>query len=385
MDGRSPIAKMGDSEILQDNIHFESDEVEIQFEYTKFHKIEVTDLKIQLILIPDEYIESPVLEVFFENKEELNQFKIHFYTKRRENGFLDKFNHWLHTTNKAKIFAIFGAALVVSLGIFYYIANHSYIFVPTDADVKLGNSTKSLMESEFTICKDKKAESILSKSIQSLVSKDSKFTYNVKIISDSTPNAFAVSGGNIYILSGIFNNAKNSNELAGVLAHEIGHVERRHHVRNLLKAVSTAFLISIIVGPGLGDFDFIETLTEMGSTLLFLSYSRQFEEEADEFGVSLMANSGYHPRGMSAFFRSMLDYEKEMYGGILSQSEEEEKKEESETMTANNLIHFLSTHPPTEERIQAIQKLITENNYKGNRKFISDKDWKYLQNSCSAL
>jgi predicted Zn-dependent protease len=260
--------------------------------------------------------------------------------------------------------------------VIYYLANHSYIFVPTEWDIKLGESTKSIMESEFTVCKDKKAENILSKSLQSLVPKDSKFKYEVKILSDSTPNAFAISGGKIYVLSGIFNQAKNSNELAGVLAHEIGHVERRHHIRNLTKAVSTAFLVSIIVGPGL----------ELGSTLLFLSYSRQFEEESDSYGVALLANNGYHPRGMSAFFRSMIDYEKSLTSGtILEESESKEEDEESTSLTANNLLNFLSTHPPTEERIQAIQKLIRENNYKGNRKFISDQDWTYLQKSCSAL
>jgi len=389
MDGRSPIAKMGESEILEDSIHFDSEDVEIQFEYTKFHKIEVTELKIQLILIPDEHIESPVLEIFFTNKEELKEFRKHFLTQRKDKGFLDKFNHWLHTTNKVKILASFAIALLFSLGVIYYLANHSYIFVPTEWDIKLGESTKSIMESEFTVCKDKKAENILSKSLQSLVPKDSKFKYEVKILSDSTPNAFAISGGKIYVLSGIFNQAKNSNELAGVLAHEIGHVERRHHIRNLTKAVSTAFLVSIIVGPGLGDLDMIETLTELGSTLLFLSYSRQFEEESDSYGVALLANNGYHPRGMSAFFRSMIDYEKSLTSGtILEESEsekQEEEDEESTSLTANNLLNFLSTHPPTEERIQAIQKLIRENNYKGNRKFISDQDWTYLQKSCSAL
>jgi Zn-dependent protease with chaperone function len=390
-DGLSPIAKVGVSSLYSDTILFESEDTEIRFDFSKFYKLEQNGIIIQLVLMPDEGMESPILEMIFEDKNQIVDFKKKFYHHRKDQGLIHQFYHWLHSVSKVKIISTAIGLFTLAIGVIYFVAIYSYKFVPTTVDTMLGDTSKDMVESQFTICKDSKSESILNESIKTLIPKNSPFKYEVKLISNEQPNAFAVSGGKIYVLSGLFEYAKNSEEVGGVLAHEIAHVERRHHIRNLLKGLSTAFVISVFIGPGIGDLEVLETLTELGSTLMVLSYSRQFEEEADEYGIQFMSQSGYHPKGMASFFKSMLNYERGTIDStnpsnkpslVKDKKEGKDSDSEKESFSASNVLKYLSTHPPTEDRIDRISKIITKQKLNGSRKFISDKDWNYLRNSC---
>ncbi|TLX13346.1 M48 family metallopeptidase [Rhizobium sp. MHM7A] len=143
------------------------------------------------------------------------------------------------------------------------------------------------------------------------------------------PNAFALPDGNIIITDQLVELAGGDDEMiAGVLAHEVGHVEFKHSLRQLYRAAGVAGLVMLIAGDvGSG----VEDILTQGGGLLALSYSRSAEAEADRRSVELMRKAGMDPAAIARFFDLL----------------EEKLGDRSHTS-------MLSTHPGTPERKQAI-------------------------------
>lgn len=143
------------------------------------------------------------------------------------------------------------------------------------------------------------------------------------------PNAFALPDGNIVITDQLIELADGDNEMiAAVLAHEVGHVEYKHSLRQLYRAAGVAGLVMLIAGDiGSG----IEDILTQGGGLLALSYSRGAEAEADRRSVELMRKAGMDPVAIARFFDVL------------------EAKLGDHSRTS-----MLSTHPGTPERKEAI-------------------------------
>jgi Zn-dependent protease with chaperone function len=143
------------------------------------------------------------------------------------------------------------------------------------------------------------------------------------------PNAFALPDGNLVLTDQLVKMAEGDTEmLLGVLAHEIGHVEKSHSLRQLYRAAGTAGLIMLIAGDiGSGGE---EVLTD-GAALVSLSYSRGAEAEADRISVELMAKAGHDPAAIGRFFKLL-----------------------EEKLGDKGGTNILSTHPGTPERRKAI-------------------------------
>ncbi|MCY4548827.1 MAG: M48 family metallopeptidase [Defluviicoccus sp.] len=147
------------------------------------------------------------------------------------------------------------------------------------------------------------------------------------------PNAFALPGGTIVVTDELVRAFPEPDVIAGVLGHEIAHVAEAHGLRQVYRSLGTYLLVTLIVGdvgPVLDD------LLLEGGLLLSLSYSREHELEADRIGVSLAARAGYDPAALARFFERMSAGDK---GGGSS---------------------WLSTHPPTGERVREIRRLAEE-------------------------
>jgi predicted Zn-dependent protease len=135
---------------------------------------------------------------------------------------------------------------------------------------------------------------------------DQPFTYHFSVVRDPRINAFAVPGGYIYIHGGLLVRASNDDELAGVLGHEIAHVNGHHLARQqeATKLLNYASLLGVLLSaiqPAIGAGAMaISAATQ-------LKYSRDFEQEADYVGARYMRQAGYDPRGMLDFFKKMLD------------------------------------------------------------------------------
>jgi len=135
---------------------------------------------------------------------------------------------------------------------------------------------------------------------------DAKVAFTIKVIDSDEVNAFALPGGFFYVNKGLLLAADNEAELAGVMAHEIGHVAARHAMENEAKMrdLNIATIAGIIFGgPILGNIlynggGFFEGMA-------FLHFSRGAEEEADRLGVQYMWAAGYDPGAMATMFEKL--------------------------------------------------------------------------------
>src|SRR5262245_4930632 len=108
------------------------------------------------------------------------------------------------------------------------------------------------------------------------------------------PNAFALPGGHIYLFEGLIKKAETPDEVAGVIAHELGHVVNRDSTRSVMQAAGLSFLFGMV----LGDFVGGGAVVLASKTLLQTSYSREVERRADAFAVELMNKVGGNPRSL---------------------------------------------------------------------------------------
>ena len=128
---------------------------------------------------------------------------------------------------------------------------------------------------------------------------------------DNTPNAFALPGGQVGLYTGIFTVARNQDQLAGVVSHEIGHVIANHHNERITRQMGTQGALQVAgailgarYGQGIGDAA-MQGGSILAQTGFLLPGSRTQESEADVVGQQLMAQAGFDPRGAVALWQNM--------------------------------------------------------------------------------
>ena len=127
-----------------------------------------------------------------------------------------------------------------------------------------------------------------------------KFT----VLNSDIVNAFAMPGGYVYVTRGLLALANNEAELAGVLAHEIGHVTRKHGEERIQQSVLAQLGIGILAG--VLDSDLATGVAQLGAATVLSSYSRAHEFEADSQGVRYLIRAGYDPRAMATFLDKLI-------------------------------------------------------------------------------
>jgi beta-barrel assembly-enhancing protease len=183
------------------------------------------------------------------------------------------------------------------------------------------------------------------------------FDFNFFIIDSSAINAFATPGGYIYINKGLIMAAENEAELAGVIAHEIGHANARHIARIIEKskklniAALAAMLAGVFLGGGGETSAAIAAFSLAGSSSMTLRYMREHEEEADRMGIEYLVRAGYYPTAMIDFLK------------IMKQSE----------YLSKTMPSYLLTHPGTDDRIIYMDSLIlTQYSQRGAKNIIGN-------------
>ena len=119
---------------------------------------------------------------------------------------------------------------------------------------------------------------------------------DARVIRRSEANAVALPGGNIYVFEGLVAKADTADELAGVIAHEIGHVANRDGTRSILQSAGLSFLFGML----LGDFVGGSAVVIGARAVLQSSYSREVEAAADRYGADLIGRLGADPRALGA-------------------------------------------------------------------------------------
>ena len=133
------------------------------------------------------------------------------------------------------------------------------------------------------------------------------YRFQVSVLDFGMANAFALPGGRVVLFRGLIDEAESPEEVAGVLAHEMGHVTHRHGTQAILRGLGVEVLFGLMLGElGEGLFG------DIGATLLSLSHSREAEAEADEVALALLDDTGIGARGLAAFFERLAESGREL-------------------------------------------------------------------------
>ena len=189
--------------------------------------------------------------------------------------------------------------------------------------------------------------------------------FNFYLIARSDINAFAIPGGHISINTGLIASTKTESELAGVLAHEIVHVSQRHLPRMIArqKELTLPAAAAIIGGILIGGQAGAAAIVSSNAGLIGdqLSYTRDFEREADAFGMQILVKSGFNANGMPDFFKTL---------------------KQKTRLIDSNAPEFLRTHPLTINRISETENRAQR--YPATRVGSSD-DYFYMREKVRAL
>jgi beta-barrel assembly-enhancing protease len=184
------------------------------------------------------------------------------------------------------------------------------------------------------------------------------YRFRLVVVDDDDVNAFAAPGGHLIVLRGLLEFVATPEELAGVFAHEVQHVVRRHTTQALLRHASTGLLLAAAAGDLSGLMAFgLESARTLGS----LRYGRRAEEEADREGMRLLIAGGLDPRGMIAFFEALA------------------RRESGPSRVG--WARYFSSHPATEARLAQLRALAATTT-SPPRKLLPDYDWSDMQHIC---
>jgi hypothetical protein len=170
------------------------------------------------------------------------------------------------------------------------------------------------------------------------------------VLDTKVPNAFALPGGKVYLFNGLLAKAQNPDEIAGVLAHELGHLKHRDNMRGLIYNGGTSFLIGLLFGDVTGS----GALVFASRSLVTASHSREAEEGADSFAIDVMHKLGRSPKPMGELLFRVTG------------------KEE-------NSLSILASHPLTEDRLK---RMTAEDRPPSGPPLLTDKEWAALKGIC---
>ena len=176
----------------------------------------------------------------------------------------------------------------------------------------------------------------------------SSMAYTVRVLDVESVNAMALPGGYIYVFRGLLEKAESDGELAGVLAHEMAHVDLRHPMHGLVRSYGMTLIAEMMFGGG--------NLGGLSNMMMLTSYSREAEEEADAFAIEVLDQAGVGAQGMATFF---------------------ERLASGKTKDGFSLPEFLSTHPDTGMREQRARMA-----KQTGRPILTDREWAALRAMC---
>lgn len=213
-------------------------------------------------------------------------------------------------------------------------------FYSLEHEIALGKQLAQEVDKSAKFINDPVINEYVNRVGQNLVrNSDARVPFTIKVIDSDVVNAFALPGGFFYVDSGLILHADEESELAGVMAHEIAHVCARHGTKQATKGeiVNLASIPAMIFIPYTWAGYAIYQGMNFAIPLTFLKFTRNDEREADYLGTQYMYKAGYDPNSFVAFF---------------------EKVEADEKKQPGTIPKVFATHPPTPDRIEAIQKEI---------------------------
>jgi Zn-dependent protease with chaperone function len=254
---------------------------------------------------------------------------------------------------------VYGLLIAAAFGVFLWrgvprMAGWIAPVVPVSWEVKLGETLDEDVRKNFPgkTCDNPKGLAALQKVSQRLQEASRlRLPATIEVVSSKIPNAFALPGGKVYLLSGLLDKSRQQDEVIGVLAHELGHLEHRDHLRRIIATGGTAVFVNMLFGDVTGG----AAMIAIGNTLLTASYSRENEKQADDFAAQTLETLGRPAKPL---------------GELLIRITSED---------GDDLPAILHDHPLSEERLKRLT--VAD---KGTTKppLLSDEEWAALTKIC---
>ncbi|EDM72469.1 hypothetical protein RAZWK3B_09466 [Roseobacter sp. AzwK-3b] len=260
-----------------------------------------------------------------------------------------------------------GALAVAAVGLILFVilprmADTMADLIPIEREIAFGKAVTAQLEQALgagredgLTCDDPAGHAALSRMLTRLTEgRDLQYDLQLRVFDHEMVNAFAAPGGQVVILRGLLDEASGPDAVAAVLAHEIGHVERRDATRHALRAAGSAGILSMVLGDVTGG----AFAVFLGEQLIQSSYSREAETRADQFALEMLNAARVDSDGMAEFF----DHIGEMEGEGLS------------------LPEYLASHPPSADLAEAARRNADAQG--STMPVLGDQDWQALQAIC---
>ena len=232
------------------------------------------------------------------------------------------------------------------------------VLLPDEWSQRVGDQMEASLVERAKICQTPAGNKAIAAMLTSLAEGSPDMPpLRIRIYDIPIVNAFALPGGRIVLTRGLLKSAATSGEVAGVLAHEIGHVAYHHPEAQLVRIAGVQVLLSVATGTSGGN-----NVSSLAGLAAILKSSRDAEREADSYAVAILSAARIDPLGLKHFFEKIMAEEGKPSGGTLSR-----------------LGTAFSTHPVTSERIELIQLLPAGTPLKPP---ISEDQWKDLKAIC---
>ncbi|MBE7558628.1 M48 family metalloprotease [bacterium] len=212
------------------------------------------------------------------------------------------------------------------------------VLVPVDTELRLGQQFSQEVVKQQKVLAHEPTQAWV-QAIGARVSEPARrarpeITYHFTVLDEPNEvNAFAVPGGYIYVYSGLLLLASDEAEIAGVLAHETGHIVGRHSANQMATSMGLDFLTSLALGDNPGYL--AQMVAGLGTGSALLKYSRDDEYESDAYAVQYTREAGYDPGGIIRFFGKLRDLSARGEG-----------------------LEFFRSHPLTQNRMDRVHYLI---------------------------
>ncbi|MBR0702079.1 M48 family metallopeptidase [Bradyrhizobium diazoefficiens] len=230
--------------------------------------------------------------------------------------------------------------------------------VPKPVERRIGDAAEVQMKTIFgrNVCEDPAGKAAFTKLVNRLrdaagLDDDSMMA---GVLPTSVPNAFALPGGKVFVLKGLLDKAESPDELAGILAHELGHLKHYDSMRGLIYNGGTSFLIGLLFGDVTGS----SAVIFASRSVVEASYSREAETAADTFAIEVMHKLGRSPKPAFELMFRITGKE----GG-------------------SKLTTILASHPLTEDRLA---RMTREDRPVSGPPLLTDKEWQSLKGICGS-
>jgi beta-barrel assembly-enhancing protease len=223
---------------------------------------------------------------------------------------------------------LIGIAWWQSEAITLWIANR----VSLETEIGIGESALAQLEKEHELTQEGLSARTVAE-IGARLTKGSRYGYRWYVSDDREVNAYALPGGIVIVNAGMIEKAASAEELAGVLAHEVQHIEHRHTLQAMIHSAGWAAVLAVVLGDVSGITAII--VHQLGN----LRNSRKLESQADTEGMRALARAGIPLEGMASLFRRLHEDDERSAG------------------RGDEGIALLSSHPATQERIADLERL----------------------------